>query len=366
MAFHPDRHRDKPEFLQEAFEEKYKKVVNAKLILVDERNRRDYDEELRHQEEYEHWEKSGGQWNRKLKTEKDKLESECVGIDIQRKEHENLLEILRKENEKGKKNQIEKTLNLNKLKNEVGKLKAEKTKLESECVQKELQKKKLENLLESLRKEKQSGNKWKREFEELKEETEKLEANLVQDYEKLEFVCKIKDLEIMEQKMIAEKFESEIKEIKKAQSENTEQLNKLKSELCELKAEKKLEAEKEEERKTVNKDEHKRKSLLMAGLSAQMNNRPKEAVDIFTQALAVETDNDEGTALLHVLRTEANAATEKPPNMDIVLDCSMAIEKGCEGWKAYMLRGRYLVKLGIFDAALKDFETVKVKKNEKF
>ncbi|XP_068223537.1 uncharacterized protein [Palaemon carinicauda] len=64
MAFHPDRHRDKPEFLQEAFEEKYKKVVNAKLILVDERNRRDYDEELRHQEEYEHWEKSGGQWNR--------------------------------------------------------------------------------------------------------------------------------------------------------------------------------------------------------------------------------------------------------------------------------------------------------------
>ncbi|XP_068242403.1 myosin heavy chain, clone 203-like [Palaemon carinicauda] len=276
-----------------------------------------------------------------LKTEKDKLDSDCVGKDIQMREHENLLEILRKEN-------------------------AEKTKLESECVQKEHQKKKLENLLESLRKEKQSGNKWKREFEELKEEKEKLEANLVQDYEKLEFVCKIKDLEIMEQKMIAEKFERENKEIKKAQSENTEQMNKLKSELCELKAEKKLEAEKEEERKTENKDEHKRKSLLMAGLSAQMNNRPKEAADIFTQALAVETNNDEGTADLHVLRAEVNAATEKPPNMDIVLDCSMAIEKGCEGWKAYMLRGWYLVKLGIFDAALKDFETVKVKKNEKF
>ncbi|XP_068227929.1 dnaJ homolog subfamily C member 3-like [Palaemon carinicauda] len=242
---------------------------------------------------------------------------------------------------------------------------AEKTKLESECVQKELQKKILENLLESLRNEKQSGNKWKREFEELKEEKEKLEAKLVQDYEKLEFVCKIKDLEIMEQKMIAEKFESENKEIKKVQSENTEQLNKLKSELCELKAEKKLKAEKEEVRKTENKDEHKRKSLLMAGLSAQMNNRPKEAVDIFTQALTVETD-DEGTALLRVLRAEANAATEKPPNMDIVLDCSMAIEKGCEGWKAYIIRGRYLVKLGIFDAALKNFETVKVKKNEKF
>ncbi|XP_068237216.1 dnaJ homolog subfamily C member 3-like [Palaemon carinicauda] len=278
-----------------------------------------------------------------LKREKDKLESECVGIDIERKEHENLLEILRKENAEMKK-----------------------TKLESECVKKELQKKKLENLLESLRKEKQSGNKWKRESEELKGEKEKFEANLVQNYEKLEFVCKIKDLEIMEQKIIAEKFESENKEIKKAQSENTEQLNKLKSELSELKAEKKLEAEKAEERKTENKDEPNRKSLLMVGLSAQMNNRPKEAVDIFTQALAVETDNDEETALLHVLRAEANAATEKPPNMDIVLDCSMAIEKGCEGWKAYMLRGRYLVKLGIFDAALKDFETVKLKKNEKF
>ncbi|XP_068227958.1 calponin homology domain-containing protein DDB_G0272472-like [Palaemon carinicauda] len=296
-----------------------------------------------------------------LKTEKDKLESECVGKEIQRKDHENLLEILRKDNAEMKKEQIQNREQVNELKNE-----AEKTKLESECVQKELQKKKLENLLESLKKEKHSGNKWKREFEELKEEKEKLEANLVQDYEKLEFVCKIKDFEIMEQKMIAEKFERVNKEIKKAQSENTEQLNKLKSELCELKAEKKLEAEKEEERKTKNKDEHKRKSLLMAGLSAQMNNRPKEAVDIFTQALAVETDNDKGTALLHVLRAEANAATEKPPNIDIVLDCSMAIEKGCEGWKAYMLRGRYLVQLGIFDAALKDFETVKVKKNEKF
>ncbi|XP_068235457.1 dnaJ homolog subfamily C member 3-like [Palaemon carinicauda] len=302
----------------------------------------------------------------KLKREKEKLESECVGKDIQMKELENLCEILKKENEKGKKNQIEKTVNLNKLKNEVGKLKAEKTKLESECVQNEIQKKRLENLLEKLRKENQSGNEWKQEFEELKEEKEKLQGKLVQEYEKLEFVCKIKDLEIMEQKMIAEKFERENEKMKKAQSENTEQLNKLKSELCELKAERKLKAEEEEERKTENKEEHKRKSLLMAGLSAQMNNRPKEAVDIFTQALAVETDNDEGMALLHVLRAEANAATEKPPNMDIVLDCSMAIEKGCEGWKAYMLRGRYLVKLGIFDAALKDFETVKVKKNEKF
>ncbi|XP_068234065.1 uncharacterized protein [Palaemon carinicauda] len=125
--------------------------------------------------------------------------------------------------------------------------------------------------------------------------------------------------------MIVEKFETENKEMKKVHTKNMEQLNKLKSVVCELKAEKeKLVAEKAEVHKAENKDEHKRKSLLMAGLFAQMNNSPKYAVDIFTEALSLE------------------------------------------GWKAYMLRGRHLVKLGIFEAALKDFETVKVKKSEKF
>ncbi|XP_068243736.1 dnaJ homolog subfamily C member 7 homolog [Palaemon carinicauda] len=80
----------------------------------------------------------------------------------------------------------------------------------------------------------------------------------------------------------------------------------------------------------------------------------------------MKTDSEEETALLLVLRAEANGATEEPPNMEIVLDCSKAIEKGLEGWKVYMLRGKHLVKLGIFDAALKDFETVKVKKSEAF
>ncbi|XP_068210535.1 dnaJ homolog subfamily C member 7-like [Palaemon carinicauda] len=50
--------------------------------------------------------------------------------------------------------------------------------------------------------------------------------------------------------------------------------------------------------------------------------------------------------------------------MDIVLDCCKAIEKGVEGWKAYLLRGRCLLKLCLYDAALKDFETVKIKKSE--
>ncbi|XP_068234348.1 dnaJ homolog subfamily C member 7 homolog [Palaemon carinicauda] len=171
----------------------------------------------------------------------------------------------------------------------------------------------------------------------------------------------------MERNMIAEKFETEKEEMKKAHINNMEQLDKLKSVVCELKAEnERLVAEKAEVHRAENNDEHRRKSLLMAGLFTQMNNRYKEAVEIFTEALSMETHYEEETALLHVLRAKANSATEKPPHMDIVLDCSMAIEKGLEGWKAYMLRGRHLVKLGIFDAALKDFETVKVKKSEKF
>ncbi|XP_068247816.1 MAP7 domain-containing protein 2-like [Palaemon carinicauda] len=207
---------------------------------------------------------------------------------------------------------------------------------------------------------------------------EKQEADLVRDYEKLEFVCKIKDLEILQEKKIVEKFRTENEELKKVQGEKTQQVNRLKSEVDELKTEKEKlklentearktenETKKEIKEKTENRDERKRKSLLMAGFFAQMNNRVKEAINIFSEALTMETDNEE-TALLHVLRAEANAATEKPPNMDIVLDYSKAIEKGIEGWKAFMLRGRLLVKLGIFHVALRDFETVKIKKSENF
>ncbi|XP_068242207.1 dnaJ homolog subfamily C member 3-like [Palaemon carinicauda] len=243
---------------------------------------------------------------------------------------------------------------------EMGRIIEIKENLQSDCTEKDLQMKELKNLMENIRNENE-------EVGELKEEREKIKADMAQDYEKLDFFCKIKDLEIMERNMIAEKFETENEEIKKVHIKNMEQLNKLKSAVCEQKAEReKLVAEKAEVHKADSKDEHKRKSLLMAGLFAHMNNWPKEAVDIFTEALSMEAHYEKETALLHVLRTEANSATEKPPHMDIVLDCSMAIEKGLEGWKAYMLRGGHLVKLGIFDAALKDFETVKIKKSDKF
>ncbi|XP_068235909.1 synaptonemal complex protein 1-like [Palaemon carinicauda] len=207
------------------------------------------------------------------------------------KEHEKLVEALKNENEKMNKNQKEKTEQLNKLKHEVDDLKAEK---------------------------------------------EKLKADTVHDYENLEFVCKIKDLQIEQERKYVEEFKTENEKLKRAQTKKTEQLNKLKSEVDELKMEKeKLKAEKAEIHNTENKDEHER--LLMAGFFAQMSNKPKEAIDIFTEALTLKTDNEEETALLHFLRAEANAATETPRNMDIVLDCSKAIEKGLEGWKTFML-----------------------------
>ncbi|XP_068239806.1 dnaJ homolog subfamily C member 3-like [Palaemon carinicauda] len=47
MKYHPDRHRNKPEFLQDAFEEKFKRIGNAKRVLANERYRREYDRKLR-------------------------------------------------------------------------------------------------------------------------------------------------------------------------------------------------------------------------------------------------------------------------------------------------------------------------------
>ncbi|XP_068201607.1 golgin subfamily A member 6-like protein 26 [Palaemon carinicauda] len=318
-----------------------------------------------------------------LKIEKEKLKAKS---EILKQENEQSKKAL-KENEQSKKALSEETEQVNHLKPEVETLKEEKNKLKSECVGKDLRMEEQENLLKILKEENEQSkkalkeneqskkalseetgqvNNLKREVEELKNEKDEQKADLLRDYEKLEFVCKIKDLEILQEKKIVEEFKTENEELKRAQSKKTEQLNKLKSEVNELKIEKEKLKAKPEIPNTENKDEHERRRLLMAALFAQMSNTPKEALNIFTEALTMKTDNEEETALLHFLRAEANAATETPHDMDIVLDCSKAIEKGLKGWKAFMLRGRHLVKLGIFDAALKDFETVKLKKSENF
>ncbi|XP_068219247.1 dnaJ homolog subfamily B member 6-like [Palaemon carinicauda] len=46
MKYHPDRHRNKPQFLLDAFENKYKRICNAKTVLTDEQDRHKYDQEL--------------------------------------------------------------------------------------------------------------------------------------------------------------------------------------------------------------------------------------------------------------------------------------------------------------------------------
>ncbi|XP_068220003.1 uncharacterized protein PF3D7_1120000-like [Palaemon carinicauda] len=170
----------------------------------------------------------------------EKLEFVCKIKDLEIEQEKMNVEKFKTENEEIKKNQNEKTKQIKELKNEVGELKAENEKLKAECVEKDLQMKKLKHWRENLsnenevmKKEQNEENELvkelKSEVNQLKEESEKLKADVTQDYEKLEFACKIKDLEIMERNMIAERFETENREMNKAQIKNMEQLNKLKS-----------------------------------------------------------------------------------------------------------------------------------------
>ncbi|XP_068228088.1 dnaJ homolog subfamily C member 3-like [Palaemon carinicauda] len=64
-------------------------------------------------------------------------------------------------------------------------------------------------------------------------------------------------------------------------------------------------------------------------------------------------------APLHLLRAEVNAASGNPLDTDIILDCCQAIEKGLQGCRAYMLRGKHLLKHSLFDAAMNDFEAAR-------
>ncbi|XP_068223352.1 calponin homology domain-containing protein DDB_G0272472-like [Palaemon carinicauda] len=347
-----------------------------------------------------------------------KLENEIKKKDHQLKEQDKLNQNLQAENEKITKMQDEKTELLNQLKNEMEELKAlkeqeiiEKTsgyqKLENEIKKKDHQLKEQDKLNQNLQAENEKItkmqdektellNQLRNEMEELKALKEKEIIDKTSDYQKLENEINQKDHQLGEQEKLNQNLQAENEKLTKMQDEKTELLNQLRNEMEELKALKeqeiiektsdyqKLENEinkkdlqvKEQEKllkniraeneeiKLINENENKRGNLLKEGLFSQMNNKFKEAVDIFTAALAIETEKDEETALLHALRAEVNSATDNPPHLHIVLDCCKAIEKGVEGWKAYMVRGKHLLKLGLFDAALKDFETVKVKKSE--
>ncbi|XP_068250654.1 interaptin-like [Palaemon carinicauda] len=163
-----------------------------------------------------------------LREEKKKLESECVVGKDQMKEHENLVKILKQENEQSKKALSEETEQVNNLKLQVETLREEKKKLESECVGTDLKMKEQENLVKILKEENEQSkkalseeteqvNNLKLKVEELKNEKDEQKADLLRDCEKLEFVCKINDFEILQEKKIVDEFKTENEELKKAQ-----------------------------------------------------------------------------------------------------------------------------------------------------
>ncbi|XP_068222593.1 dnaJ homolog subfamily C member 3-like [Palaemon carinicauda] len=224
------------------------------------------------------------------------LLKECAKIDLEMKKQERLLEILKTENEA---TQAQKE----QLRNEINKLKAEK------------------QAKENMKAEKQAKENMKAE----KQAKENMKAEKTSDQEK-------------EKEFVKTDFKG-----------NEQQKNK------EIKNECKKECKKE----TENKKDDQRGKLLKDGLLAHKNKRFDEAMTIFTDALAIDSDNKEQTALLHILRAEANAASGNPQDMDIVLDCCQAVDKGLQGCRAYMLRGKHLLKLGLFDTAMNDFETTR-------
>ncbi|XP_068232232.1 golgin subfamily A member 6-like protein 22 [Palaemon carinicauda] len=345
--------------------------------------------------------------NTKMKSDYENLEKAFNRKDLQMREQEKLLENLKNEN-----NRQEKLLKepANRLRNEVEELKAEKElqeklgakmasdyeNLKEECAKKDDQMKRQERLLENVRTGNRGSRKlqrdqvdiWKKKVDELnteKEEQEKLKA-MVSDYQNL--LQDTKDLEMKKQATLLETLKTENEETLEKKEQLRNEVNKLKAE---KQAKEKMKAEKtsdhqEKEKESVkkdfqenkqpkdgemkreskmetgNKEEAKRERLLMDGLLAHENKRFDEAMAIFIEALAIDTDKEKQTALLRILRAEANAASGNPLDMNIVLNYCQAIEKGLQGCRVYMLRGKHFLKLGLFDSALNDFEAARMVK----
>ncbi|XP_068222596.1 uncharacterized protein PF3D7_1120000-like [Palaemon carinicauda] len=358
----------------------------------------------------------------KMASDYQNLEKAYNDKDLQMKELKKLLENLKTENnglKNFRKDPVNKLRNEEEeLKAEKEKLESEYENLKKECAKKDDQLKRQERLLESLKPGHKGPKKfqkdhiiiWKNKVDELnaeKEEQEKLNAKMASDYQNLLKECAKKDLEMKKQERLLEilKTENEATQAQKEQLRN--EINKLKAEKQakenmkaekqakenmkaekqakeNIKAEKTSDQEKEKEfvktdfkgneqqkneeikneckeckKETENKKDDQRGKLLKDGLLAHKNKRFDEAMTHFTDALAIDSDNKEQTALLHILRAEANAASRNPQDMDIVLDCCQAVDKGLQGCRAYMLRGKHLLKLGLFDAAMNDFETTR-------
>ncbi|XP_068201674.1 golgin subfamily A member 6-like protein 26 [Palaemon carinicauda] len=328
--------------------------------------------------------------NAKMASDYQNLLKECTKKDLEMKKQERLLEILKTENEA---TQAQKE----QLRNEINKLKAEKqakdsTKAEknSDHQEKEKESVKRDSKVNEPPKNEELKKECKKDQEKEKESVKRdSKVNEPPKNEELKKECK-KDQEKEKESVKRDskvneppKNEELKKECKKDQEKEKESVkrdskvneppkNEELKKGCKKDQEKEKESikrdskvnelpkneelKKECKKETENKEEDKRGKLLQDGLSAHENKRFDEAMAIFTDALAIDSDNKEQTALLHILRAEANASSRNPQDIDIVLDCCQAVDKGLQGCRAYMLRGKHLLKLGLFDAAMNDFE----------
>ncbi|XP_068245482.1 dnaJ homolog subfamily C member 7 homolog [Palaemon carinicauda] len=175
------------------------------------------------------------------------------------------------------------------------------------------------------------------------------------------------------------KIKKNLLEILKAdnevQKQKTDQLNQLKSKINELKRERqeqervkeqlrneinKLKAEKqvEEKMKAEKTSDHQERENESAKNDIQENEQPRN--EDTKKESKKETENKEEDRQKNVLKAEANAASGNTLDMDIILDCCQEIEKyRQECSRAYVLRGKHLLKLRLFDAARNDFETAR-------
>ncbi|XP_068246694.1 dnaJ homolog subfamily C member 7 homolog [Palaemon carinicauda] len=196
-------------------------------------------------------------------------------------------------------------------------------------------------------------------------EMKKINKILYEKIEKLENVCVQKDLQMK----IKENLLEILKADNEVQKKKTGQLNQLKSKINELERERqeqerlieqltneinKLKAEKqvEEKMKAEKTSDHQEREKESAKNDIQENEQPKN--EDTKKESKKETENKEEDK-------QKNVASANPLDMDIILDCCQEIEKGLQGYsRAYVVRGKRLLKLGLFDAARKDFETARM------
>ncbi|XP_068213312.1 dnaJ homolog subfamily C member 7 homolog [Palaemon carinicauda] len=176
--------------------------------------------------------------------------------------------------------------------------------------------------------------------------------------EKLQNNCFQKDLQMKEKEKKHEILSREMEEIKKIHNEKIE---KLQNNCFQNDLQMKEKEKKQEILKTEIEEMEEFKKIHNKKIEELENDCVQKDLQIKDQDKLLEILKT-GNALLHLLPAEANAASENPFDMNIILNSCQAIEKGLQGCRAYMLRGKHFLKLGLFDDAMKDFEAARMVK----